>query len=95
MFSQVDPWGCIILECFAVIISSFITGFLNLKFSYKLVFIPLTIALFIPSTLIFVQFDPFYTFGYSGIYIAVSLLLILLSTGIRKLIIKLHNLIKK
>ena len=94
-FMQVDIWGCIILECFAVIICSFITGFLNLKFLYKLVFIPIKIALFIPSTLIFVQFDPFYTFGYSGIYIAVSLLLILLSTGIRKLIIKLHNLIKK
>ena len=79
----------------AVIVCSFFIGFLNLKFLCKLLFIPITIVLFIPSSLLFVPFDSFFTFGYSGIYIALSLLLILLSTGIRKLIIKLHNSTKK
>lgn len=69
----------------AVMVCSFLTGFLSLKFICKLLFIPITIALFIPSSLLFVRFDSFFTFGYSGMYIVISLVLILISTGIRKL----------
>lgn len=87
--------GWILGEFLAVIVCSFLTGFLNLKLLCKFIFIPLTIALFIPSSLLFVTFDPEFTFGYSGMYIVISLVLILISTGIQKLIINLHNLIKK
>lgn len=77
--------GWILGEFLAVVVCAFLTGFLNLKLLCKLIFIPITIALFIPSSLLFIPFDSFFTFGYSSIYIGISLVLILTGTGIRKL----------
>ncbi|MCI9642804.1 MAG: helix-turn-helix domain-containing protein [Eubacterium sp.] len=90
-----DEMGIIFANIAVVIICSFLVGFVNLKLQFKLIFIPATIILFIPSSFLYFPFDPEYTFGYSAFFAVSSLILILFSSGIQKIIIELKHRISK
>lgn len=90
-----DEMGVLLLIIGTVLICSFFAGFTSIKLLHKLVFIPATILLFIPFTLLYVPYDPEFTFGYSAFFAVSSLALILISTGIQKLSVKLFHSIKK
>ncbi len=90
-----DEMGIILANITVVIICSFLVGFVNLKLQFKLIFIPATITLFIPSSFLYFPFDPEYTFGYAAFFAVSSLILILFSSGIQKIIIELKHRISK
>ncbi len=81
-----DEMGIIFANIAVVFICSFLVGFVNLKLRFKLIFIPATITLFIPSSFLYFPFDPEYTFGYAAFFAVSSLILILFSSGIQKII---------
>ena len=87
-----DEMGVIFFNIIAVVVCSFLSGFLNLKLLTKLIFVPLTIALFVPSSIWIYPFDTEYTLGYSAFFAFCSFIVILITTSIQKIIIKLNNL---
>lgn len=91
-----DEMAMIFANVTVVIACSFLVGFVNLKVQAKLIFSPLTIALFVPSSIWVYSFHQIeYTLYYSAFFAVSSLVLIFCSAGIQQLIIKLHNVIKK
>ncbi len=90
-----DEMGIIFANIAVVFICSFLVGFVNLKLRFKLIFVPATVILFIPSSFLYFPFDPEYTFGYAAFFAVSSLILILFSSGIQKIIIELKHRISK
>lgn len=82
-----DEMGIVFLNFIGVAVCSLILGFTNIKFPVKFIYLPITIAMFIPSTLIISNGSLYdYALPYSSIFMILSAVLILVGSGIAKLI---------
>lgn len=81
-----DNMGIVFLNIIAVLACSMILGLVNIALKYKLLFVPITAALFIPSAVIYAGFANFtdYALLYSAFFAVSSFVLILLGTGVTK-----------
>lgn len=87
-----DEMGVIFLNFIGVAVCSLILGFTNIKFPIKFIYLPITIAMFIPSTFVFFNNDLYdYALPYSTILMVLSAVLILVGSGITKLIVRLNT----
>lgn len=92
-----DEMGVVFLNVIAVFICSLILGLVNMELKYKLLFIPITVALFIPSAIIYMGFANItdYALLYSAFFAVSSLVLILIGTGISKAVSLIIKQLKK
>ena len=92
-----DEMAIALLNIIGVAVCSVFIGFLkNIKLSYKFVFIPVTVLLFIPSTCIFMGPANFYDYAlpYSAIMAIMAFVLIVICSGITKAVSKIVQIIK-
>lgn len=87
MASPGDEMAVVLLGVGGVALCSFVLGLLKTNLLHKLIFIPITLALFIPSTFIHFTISSFFDYAlpYSGFFIILSAALILISSGFSKL----------